>query len=152
MSAKSTLWRRKKRAEALGCSVEDLPDNRGRHHNGPHGMSHHRWNGNLTNRQGYKLVRVGRKHPLACPNGYALEHVLVWVAAHGVESLNGKILHHKNGEKQDNRLENLEALTQAKHNALHNSERGRDALGRFRSRFLDNREHSELPEVTHGIP
>jgi hypothetical protein len=101
----------------------------------PHHLSsasHPRWNSaRLRAQQGYIKVRVGRNHPLADPNGYAYEHLLVWCAAGNARPPVGYILHHRNGIKEDNRLDNLELLTRAEHNRLHNLERGRDASGRF---------------------
>lgn len=97
------------------------------------GMDHPRWNyGKAADSgHGYSRVRVGIDHPLADVNGYCYEHTLVWVAA-GRTVPPGYLLHHKNEVPTDNRLENLELLTRAEHNALHNALRGRDELGRFR--------------------
>jgi len=57
---------------------------------------------------GYKLVMIDGK--------YVPEHRLVWEAAHG-KLPDGWVVHHINGEKLDNRLENLIALPRKKHNA-----------------------------------
>lgn len=51
-------------------------------------------------------------------DGYRMEHDVVW------ESVNGPIpeghdIHHVNGVKTDNRLENLELLTKLEHKRLH---------------------------------
>lgn len=46
------------------------------------GSNHGRWNHEkLISSHGYVKIRVGKGHPLADPNGYAYEHLLVWVAA-----------------------------------------------------------------------
>ena len=46
------------------------------------GCRHGRWSREkMLSSHGYVKVRVGKDHPLADPNGYAYEHLLVWVAA-----------------------------------------------------------------------
>lgn len=47
-----------------------------------------------------------------------LEHVAVWIRAFGPVPL-GYEIHHKNGIRSDNRLENLEILTPLEHGRLH---------------------------------
>ena len=79
-------------------------------------------------------LRVGRSHPLADPNGYAYEHLVVWVSAGNKIPEKGWLLHHENDDRTDNRIENLKLMSRADHNALHNLERGRDELGRFKKR------------------
>lgn len=105
---------------------------KGVHGNHRRGSSHYRWNGEkMLSSEGYKKIRVGVSHPLADPNGYAYEHLLVWCAAGKPRPENGQLIHHKNEDKLDNRLENLELTTRSEHNAHHNAERGRDSKGRF---------------------
>lgn len=120
------------------------------------GASHYRWNdGRMLSSQGYVKVRVGRGHPLADANGYAYEHLLVWVAAGNPKPPSGWLLHHENENKADNRLTNLALITKAEHNRLHMAERQRDTHGRMvgkkaAGRLLDGREHNEFPEVQHA--
>lgn len=91
-----------------------------------------RWNsGTIVASTGYVKIRVGPGHPLADPNGYAYEHLVVWVAAGNKRPGASEIIHHKNGDKLDNRIANLELMTRADHNRLHNAERGRDSKGRL---------------------
>ncbi len=97
---------------------------------------HKRGNGRVVSSHGYPKTTVGIGHPLADPNGYAYEHLVVWVSAGNPRPETDEILHHRNGDKTDNRIENLELLTRAEHNQHHNAERGRDEHGRFRPREL----------------
>ncbi len=99
---------------------------KGQHSNHIKGSQHYRWNNRLKNADGYTKVRVGHEHPLADPNGYAYEHLVIWCAAGNSRPDSNSILHHRNGDKSDNRLENLRLLSRSEHNALHNAERGRD--------------------------
>ena len=102
----------------------------------------------MYDKQGYVLVRANR-HPLAHPNGYVREHILVLSAEYGDEFLAGKIVHHINGDKTDNRLENLQVTSRGEHNSIHNKERGRDSMGRFLPRL--GRTHDDLPWRNAGI-
>ncbi len=142
---------RERRAKQLGLSIEDLPDGRGGHRNHIRGKKSHRWNdGRMIDRQGYVKSRVGKGHPLADANGYAYEHLMVWVSAGRDRPASGNLLHHINGDTQDNRIENLEAATRAQHNNHHNKNNGRDSRGRFvgkkkAGRELDGRTWNELP-------
>lgn len=86
---------------------------------------HPRWRDDRMVREGYARIRVGKEHPLAYSDGFALEHIVIWVAAGNTPPAAGEIIHHRNGIKTDNRIENLERLTRAEHNRLHNAERGR---------------------------
>lgn len=115
------------------------------------GTTHHRWSdGRTITQDGHVRVRVGKEHPLADPNGYAYEHLLVWVAAGNPRPPRGWLLHHANECKTDNRIGNLELMTRAEHNRRHNAERGRGADGRLLTkaagRLLDGVQHDEYPE------
>jgi len=128
MKERGQRYRAKKHAERFGPGAGDM---RGRHHNGPKGSGHHRWNDALKTKQGYGLIRVGRNHPLACPNGYAKEALLVWVSAGNPAPKPNEVIHHRNGEITDNRIENIEVMTKGEHNVVHNLMRQRAKNGQF---------------------
>jgi hypothetical protein len=66
--------------------------------------------GKSTNTDGYVILSGMWDHPNAWARGYAPEHLVVYADHHNrrVETENGESVHHKNGVKHDNRIENLE--------------------------------------------
>jgi hypothetical protein len=122
-------YRARKRAERFGPNAGDR---RGRHGNHCSGADHPKWNhGKIINDDGYVKLRVGVDHPLADPNGYAYEHLVVWIAAGREAPADGFVLHHKNEVKSDNRLDNLEVKSRGDHNVEHIADRARDERGRL---------------------
>jgi hypothetical protein len=96
----------------------------------------------MLSSHGYVKVRVALDHPLADPNGYAYEHDLVLFNA-GVRLAPNEIAHHRNGNKQDNRVDNLKVETRPEHAEEHDlgskgvpagPDTPRDAYGRFAKR------------------
>lgn len=65
--------------------------------------------GTIT-RKGYRRVGTGHKQ--------RMEHVLVWERHHGPVPP-GQQIHHKNGNKLDNSISNLEAVTPLAHKREH---------------------------------
>src|ERR1700690_3498728 len=62
-------------------------------------------------------------HPLARRDGYASEHrVVAWDA--GLLTDPGQVVHHLNGDKADNRIENLSPLATGEHTLHHVEARG----------------------------
>jgi hypothetical protein len=70
--------------------------------------------GRVRQADGYVYTRM-RQHPFAS-NGYVLEHRLIMEHLIGRYLHPGETVHHKNGDKQDNRPENLE-LWRGRHGA-----------------------------------
>ncbi len=58
-------------------------------------------------------------HHLSAANGYYAEHRLVWEQANGRRLETGEDVHHINGDTQDNRPENLVALSKSDHMKAH---------------------------------
>lgn len=80
----------------------------------------HRWKpGGSVASNGYVKLRVGKEHPLADPNGYAYEHLVIWCAAGKPRPEKGFLIHHKNEDKTDNRIENLALMTRHEHSQEH---------------------------------
>lgn len=81
------------------------------------GCKNHNWKGGRSVDQwGYVQILVAPEARKG--HRYRAEHILVWEAANGPLP-DGFIVHHKNHIKDDNRLENLEAMSRSAHNQAH---------------------------------
>jgi endogenous inhibitor of DNA gyrase (YacG/DUF329 family)/uncharacterized protein (DUF1330 family) len=67
--------------------------------------------------KGYKLIRAPQ-HPMATREGYVMEHRLVMAEHLGRMLTTNEVVHHLNGDKQDNRIENLVVMEKQKHDRL----------------------------------
>jgi hypothetical protein len=83
------------------------------------GEKHPRWNGGrIISIQGYVMI-YSPNHPYRNKTGYVQEHRLVVEQHLGRYLKREELVHHINGNKQDNRIENLQKVSQAEHNAIH---------------------------------
>lgn len=60
-----------------------------------------------VNSSGYRMI-YRPNHPNSYSNGHVLEHVFVYSEYLGRPILDSENIHHKNGDRLDNRIENLE--------------------------------------------
>jgi len=66
----------------------------------------------------YQWVHMA-DHPFANNSGFIRGHKAVWEQYHKATLLPWASVHHKNGIKSDNRIENLEGMTKSQHNSIH---------------------------------
>lgn len=84
----------------------------------PSGDENPRWMGGRRHAQGYVFVKRP-EHPNANRMGYVREHVLVVSEHLGRKIEAHEVVHHKNGIRDDNRLENLAVMARRNHTSLH---------------------------------
>lgn len=89
-----------------------------------YGKDHPNWKGGkIINSQGYCLIK-NRDHKYADHQGYVREHRLVMEKHLGRYLLPTEDVHHINGIKTDNRIENLELITdRSKHIKKYHSQK-----------------------------
>lgn len=75
------------------------------------GTNHPQWKGGKRLHNGYTFIFVGN-------DKYTPEHRLIWEKAYNKKIPKGWHIHHLNGIKSDNRLENLIALSSKKHSLV----------------------------------
>ena len=78
----------------------------------------------MIGKRGYRLVYLPER-------GWISEHHWIWEQYNGCRVPNGFHIHHKNGDKLDNRIKNLELISASEHLKLHYKERQIESCGRF---------------------
>lgn len=113
------------------------------------GHLNHQWRGGRAEgKSGYILIK-NYSHPRADKRGYVFEHILIWEKANGKPVPRGWQVHHKNGNKKDNRPENLEAMPARRHaianlyNTIHTIEELEIEISRLKEENKKLREQSK---------
>lgn len=86
------------------------------------GAEQSRWKGGRVQKNGYWLAWKP-EHCNADDRGYVLEHRMVMSDFIGRPLKSDEHVHHKNKDKSDNRIENLELLSPSEHISLHAQEK-----------------------------
>jgi len=85
------------------------------------GDKHPNWKGGRVNKGGgYKGLWIP-SHPRADKKGYVYEHIIVMENSLGKPIEAGSVIHHINGDKKDNRMENLYLCIPSEHEKAHRS-------------------------------
>jgi hypothetical protein len=116
------------------------------------GEKNHFWKGGRKTDRGYTLIHVP-KHPFANKQGYVYEHRLVMEKHLGRYLRPEEVPHHINGNRSDNRIENLQLFDGNGRHSLGAGHIVRGPGGRFIGKkaagcLLDGREWKEFPDVT----
>lgn len=107
------------------------------------------WNGGKKiNKKGYVLI-LNKNHPNCDSNGYIFEHRCVIEEYIGRYITEEEIVHHKNGIKNDNRIENLQLMLKSEHTKLHHigskrSSKTRNLMSTKAKERLQNKEKHPL--------
>lgn len=86
-----------------------------------------------VDKDGY-VLRYAGLHPFSDGRLNIRENVRLMELRVGRHLFSDEMVHHRNGDRKDNRLENLQLMTRSEHSKLHGENwerRERDAAGRF---------------------
>lgn len=111
---------------SCGCFLREqfIQRTRGIKRNIPSGAASVLWKGGrVVNYHGYVLVKVGRNHPWADKQGYILEHRLIVGQVLGRKLEPHEPVHHKDHNKTNNALENLEYCSSPAWHGVHHRKR-----------------------------
>lgn len=101
-----------------------VPWNKGKKYPAITGNKNPKWNGGVKKRNdGYTYV-LAKQHPFASKDGYIMEHRLVMEKHIGRYLKASEVVHHINGIRNDNRVENLQIFSDVgSHTSYHFKQR-----------------------------
>lgn len=100
------------------------------------------WNGGIAmSTKGYRLVKMPDHHR-ADRRGYVMEHILVFERESGISLPDNCCIHHLNGIKDDNRIENLCMMTHSSHTVFHH--KGRKLTSETKKKISEARKKYEF--------
>lgn len=79
------------------------------------------WNGGFRKTSKGYIQILMHEHKRADSSGYVMEHIVVFEKESGIEIPKGCCVHHINGKKDDNRIENLCLMTHKAHTVFHHT-------------------------------
>lgn len=107
-----------KKAKSLGLTRSAEIESANRKETARAGSQNNLWKGGvMKSDKGYKLLRMPEHH--RAKSGYVFEHIYVFEKETGIKVPHGCCIHHLNGIKDDNRIENLCLMTHSAHTAMH---------------------------------
>jgi hypothetical protein len=84
------------------------------------GINHYNWKGGEKNVKGYIYV-LFPKHKHANVNGSVQRSHLIWEQFTGYYPQNHEVIHHVDGNKLNDVIENLRIMTRSEHSRMHNT-------------------------------
>ncbi len=135
--ATKSIYEQPKNYLALKCNINTISNSIGRYI-----------------KQGYFIIRT--------ENGWRKEHRVVWEQCNKASLLSWTHIHHKNGDRQDNRIENLEPLFIGQHTTNHKTgiklsqetktKIGNSNKGKLKGRPFTEEHRRKISESLRGKP
>ena len=111
------------------------------------------WNGGIRKTKSGYIQVLMPSHPRADTTGYVMQHIVVFEEHTGVSVPNNCAIHHLNGNKSDNRIENLCLMDKTAHTVFHHtgSKRSKETKEKIsakaKERLSDKRNHPAYKEI-----